>query len=93
MKKIIALAALAAMVWLMNPAFAAGTPSPPSAFCYIGYPNDGQTLPAGKPFRVWFGLRNMGVAPKGVNYPNTRPPPPADRYRFAAARSGDPFRS
>ncbi|MGF7128929.1 hypothetical protein P3T40_000395 [Paraburkholderia sp. EB58] len=71
MKKIIALAALAAMVWLMNPAFAAGTPSPPSAFCYIGYPNDGQTLPAGKPFRVWFGLRNMGVAPKGVNYPNT----------------------
>ena len=57
MKKIIALAALAAMVWL-SAAFAAGTPSPPGAFCYIGYPNEGQTMPAGKPFRVWFGLRN-----------------------------------
>jgi hypothetical protein len=28
-------------------------------------------LPAGKPFRVWFGLRNMGVAPKGVAVKNT----------------------
>ena len=26
---------------------------------------------AGKPFKVWFGLRNMGVAPKDVKYPNT----------------------
>jgi hypothetical protein len=28
-------------------------------------------LSAGKPFRIWFGLRNMGVAPKGVAFPNT----------------------
>ena len=28
-------------------------------------------LSAGKPFRVWFGLRNMGVAPKGVAFNNT----------------------
>src|SRR3954469_24802671 len=47
------------------------TPAPPDAHLYIGWPNDGQVIPAGKPFRVWFGLRNMGVAPKGVEYPNT----------------------
>lgn len=52
-------------------ACAAGTPSPANAYCYIGWPNDGQVLPAGKPFRVWFGLRNMGVAPKGVAFPNS----------------------
>lgn len=55
--------------------FAAGavdrTPAPKDAYCYIGWPNDGEVLPAGKPFRVWFGLRNMGVAPKGVDVPNT----------------------
>ncbi|MDB5745637.1 MAG: hypothetical protein JWP72_485, partial [Massilia sp.] len=28
-------------------------------------------LAAGKPFRVWFGLRHMGVAPKGVRFANT----------------------
>ncbi len=27
-------------------------------------------LPAGKPVKVWFGLRNMGVAPKDVKFPN-----------------------
>jgi hypothetical protein len=26
---------------------------------------------AARPIRVWFGLRNMGVAPKGVAFPNT----------------------
>ena len=43
----------------------------PARYAYIGYPNDGQVVPANKPFRVWFGLRYMGVAPKGVKYPNT----------------------
>lgn len=47
------------------------TPAPANAYAYIGYPNDGQTLPAGKPFKVWFGLRFMGVAPRGVKFPNT----------------------
>ncbi|RFU47948.1 DUF4399 domain-containing protein [Paraburkholderia sp. DHOC27] len=70
MNKVIALASLAAIMWL-NSAIALATPAPADAICYIGYPNDGQTLPANKPFRVWFGLRNMGVAPKGVNFPNT----------------------
>lgn len=49
----------------------APTPAPDNAYLYIGWPNDGQVIQSGKPFRVWFGLRNMGVAPKGVNYPNT----------------------
>ncbi|MGJ7915063.1 DUF4399 domain-containing protein [Massilia sp. LXY-6] len=49
----------------------AATPAPPDAYLYIGWPNDGQVLPSGKPIRVWFGLRNMGVAPKGVEFPNT----------------------
>jgi hypothetical protein len=47
------------------------TPAPKNAYLYIGYPNNNQTLPAGKPVKVWFGLRNMGVAPKDVKFPNT----------------------
>ena len=50
---------------------AASTDAPANAYCYIGWPSDGAVLPAGKPFRVWFGLRNMGVAPKGVAVKNT----------------------
>ena len=45
--------------------------APANAYCYIGWPRDGEVLPAGKPFRVWFGLRHMGVAPKGVSFSNT----------------------
>ena len=52
-------------------ALAGPTPAPANAYAYIGYPNDGQTVPAGKPFKVWFGLRYMGVAPRGVKFPNT----------------------
>lgn len=51
-------------------AVAGSTPSPPGAYVYIGWPTNGQVLPA-RPFRVWFGLRNMGVAPKDVKFPNT----------------------
>jgi hypothetical protein len=73
MNKIIAAAVLAVSAALASPGFAlAGTtPAPADAYAYIGYPNDGQVVPANKPFRVWFGLRYMGVAPKGVKYPNT----------------------
>jgi hypothetical protein len=52
-------------------AAAAPTPAPPHAHLYIGWPNDGQVVSSDKPMRVWFGLRNMGVAPKGVTFPNT----------------------
>ncbi|MFC5548825.1 DUF4399 domain-containing protein [Massilia aerilata] len=50
---------------------AASTDAPAGAYCYIGWPSDGAVLSSGKPFRVWFGLRNMGVAPKGVEAKNT----------------------
>ncbi|TCS35944.1 uncharacterized protein DUF4399 [Paucimonas lemoignei] len=52
-------------------AFAGETPAPRNAEVYIGWPNNGEVIEAGKPFRVWFGLRNMGVAPKDVKFPNT----------------------
>jgi Domain of unknown function (DUF4399) len=73
MYRIIAVVALTALTGASAPNFAmAGTtPAPAAAHAYIGYPNDGQVVPANKPFRVWFGLRYMGVAPKGVKYPNT----------------------
>lgn len=52
-------------------AFAQNQPAPGGAYLYIGWPNDGEVIKSGKPFRVWFGLRNMGVAPKDVKFPNT----------------------
>lgn len=63
-------AAIVALV-LADFTFAGPTPAPANAYLYIGWPQDGQVLPAGRPFRVWFGLRNMGVAPKGVDLANT----------------------
>jgi hypothetical protein len=68
--QVFAAAALAAILGVGS-AFAGPTESRPNTHLYIGWPNDGQVLEAGKPFRVWFGLRNMGVAPKDVKYPNT----------------------
>src|SRR6185437_6221241 len=64
MYKIIAVAALIALAaWAAPELAAAGTtPAPVGAHEYIGYPNDGQVVAANKPFRVWFGLRFMGVA-------------------------------
>jgi len=64
-------ACLVAMTLCSGVAAAAGATAPDNAYLYIGWPNDGEVLPANKPFRVWFGLRNMGVAPKGTPTPNT----------------------
>ena len=61
------LAALAALA--TAPALAGPTPAPHGAYCYIGWPNNGETVKS--PFKVWFGLRGMGVAPAGVDKPNT----------------------
>jgi hypothetical protein len=56
---------------LAAPAALAGdTPSPKDAYVYIGWPNDGEVINT-RSIRVWFGLRNMGVAPAGVDKPNT----------------------
>ena len=46
------------------------TPAPPDAYVYIGWPNDGETLHT-RHVKVWFGTRNFGVAPAGVEKPNT----------------------
>jgi len=46
------------------------TPAPPDAYVYIGWPNDGETIHSTR-FKVWFGARNIGVAPAGVDRPNT----------------------
>jgi len=45
-------------------------PAPRDAYCYIGWPNDGQVLHTHH-IKVWFGTRNFGVAPAGVDKPNT----------------------
>ena len=65
------LPAALALAALVAVAPAGSTDAPSNAYCYIGWPSDGAVVPAGKPFRVWFGLRNMGVAPKGVAAKNT----------------------
>jgi Domain of unknown function (DUF4399) len=41
----------------------------PNASVYIISPNDGDTVTS--PFRVQFGLSGMGIAPAGVDAPNT----------------------
>lgn len=74
MKKIV-LASLAAAAFLAlpvvhaQPALAEQTPAPKNAYLYIGWPNDGEVI-NNRRFRVWFGLRNMGLAPAGVEWPN-----------------------
>ncbi|MEM9158067.1 MAG: DUF4399 domain-containing protein [Verrucomicrobiota bacterium] len=45
------------------------TPSPEGAEVYFIWPKDGKTV--GKTFTVRFGLKGMGVAPAGVDLPNT----------------------
>jgi hypothetical protein len=51
------------------PALAGATPAPSDAYLYIGWPNNGEVVKS--PFKVWFGVRNMGVAPAGVQKSNT----------------------
>jgi Domain of unknown function (DUF4399) len=41
------------------------TPAPADAYCYIGWPNDGEVIRTDR-IKVWFGTRNFGVAPAGV---------------------------
>lgn len=64
---------LAAMIMLPWAVQAGETPAPKNAYLYIGWPNDGEVIRTGggKSFRVWFGLRHMGVAPADIDVPNT----------------------
>ncbi len=48
---------------------AAATPAPENAEVYFIWPADGTVIKGGK-FWVRMGLRNMGIAPKGVTQPN-----------------------
>ena len=45
------------------------TAAPPNAAVYIISPKDGDTVTG--PFKVQFGLTGMGIAPAGVDKPNT----------------------
>src|SRR5512132_644084 len=69
------LCALPAHAETTAPAAKGNTPAPKDAYVYIGWPNNGEVINASRlpdgGFRVWFGLRNMGVAPAGVDIPNT----------------------
>lgn len=49
---------------------AGDSPAPNDAYLYIGWPGDGEVIKQ-RTFKVWFGLRHMGVAPAGVEHPNT----------------------
>jgi hypothetical protein len=59
--------AMVAVLLAITPAMAAErTKAPKDAYLYIGWPNDGEVVKS--PFKVWFGLRGMGVAPKDVRH-------------------------
>ena len=69
MKTLTALFALAALI-VGGAAMAGESPAPKNAYLYIGWPNNGEVIQKNN-FRVWFGLRKMGVAPAGVAKPKT----------------------
>ncbi|MCB2107841.1 MAG: DUF4399 domain-containing protein [Rhodobacteraceae bacterium] len=48
---------------------AEGAPSPAGAQAYIISPADGATVSS--PFTVQFGLKGMGIAPAGIDFPDT----------------------
>lgn len=56
-------------VFLSVPLCLARTPAPEAAYAYFIWPADGMVIQGG---RLWvrMGLRDMGVAPKGVSMPN-----------------------
>jgi hypothetical protein len=66
----VALATLIAMPAAEPGAQAGETPAAKNAYLYIGWPNDGEVIRTRR-FRVWFGLRNAGVAPAGIQKANT----------------------
>lgn len=68
LRRAIVLASLSAVLFGSNLAYAA-TAAPKDAQEYFIWPSDGTVIHGGK-FWVRMGLRNMGVAPKGVNLPN-----------------------
>src|SRR5579864_813299 len=71
MKTFAVLAPLAAVLSLAGPVAAAERkPMPDSAREYIIWPADGQVIPGGK-FWIRMGLSGAGIAPAGVDKPDT----------------------
>jgi hypothetical protein len=70
MRITINLAALTVILLGVMPAHAERTPAPKNAEVYIIWPHNGAVVDGGK-FWLRMGLRNMGVAPKGIKNPNT----------------------
>ena len=71
MNRTVLLAAVFLSVGLFSQTALAGdTPAPPNAYLYIGWPNDGEVVRSTR-VPVWFGLRNIGVAPAGIVKPKT----------------------
>ncbi|RZI42827.1 DUF4399 domain-containing protein [Herbaspirillum sp. HC18] len=66
----VAILAAAVACLLMAPAYAERVPAPKNAEVYIIWPSNGTVINGGK---LWLrmGLRNMGVAPKGVQREGT----------------------
>jgi hypothetical protein len=71
MRKLVlsALALVAAFTVATLSSALAETPSPPDAKVYFINLKDGQTVTS--PFLIQFGLSGMGIAPAGVDKPNT----------------------
>jgi Domain of unknown function (DUF4399) len=69
MQRLLALIVCAAALGAV-PAQAQNTPSPPGAKAYIIWPPNGEVIKSGKLW-VRMGLKNMGIAPAGVDLPNT----------------------
>ena len=67
---VLAIAALSLLAAPQDTAQAGNTPAAKNAYLYIGWPNDGEVIHARR-FRVWFGLRNIGIAPAGIEKANT----------------------
>jgi len=63
------LAVFAAALSFASTAMAGSTPAPKDAEVYIIWPQNGAVISGGK-FWLRMGLRNMGVAPKGVEMAN-----------------------
>lgn len=66
---ILFLMAYTAIASLAPPSYAGPTPAPKDAAVYIIWPQNGAVIHGGK-FWLRMGLRNMGVAPKGVKMDN-----------------------
>jgi hypothetical protein len=69
MKTLTVFLALAALL-VGGTASAGESPSPKGSYLYIGWPNNGEVIRKTR-FRIWFGLRNMGVAPAGIEKAGT----------------------